>query len=361
MPRYQITLQETNGITAYRLQDTERQAVAVVFPAYGNNCTEFRTTPDPDGQAEKRSSAPVDVFVPPDNLEDLVASPFHAGNPILFPFPNRVREGIYTFEGQTYSMEALLAKGWDKGAGQAIHGLVGDRVWTVEAATADENGAVLRSFFQMDAHPDIYEQYPFPCCITVIYTLSEGVLTMRTEVANIGQSNLPMGFGIHPWFPVSLQAGNPLPASLANVMPEQRQKALVHVPAEGIWELEKLMPTGHVVSVADAPEFDLRTFRALGEQFFDHVFTRVQSRADGWSEGGLRDPDTGLEMYLAADSRFREWVLYAPLSRPVIALEPYTCVTDAVNLHPQGIDAGLVTLPAGETWVGEIRFGLRHA
>src|SRR5262249_38708382 len=143
--------------------------------------------------------APVELFVPTDDLEALRQNPIRAGLPILFPFPNRVRGGGYTFEGTSYKMAHLLAKGWDS-AGHAIHGLVAERAWTVDQASAASQCAALRASLQLDKTPEIVEQYPFPCRIIVTYRLSEGVLEMTTEVINTGTRNLPMGFGIHPWF-----------------------------------------------------------------------------------------------------------------------------------------------------------------
>jgi aldose 1-epimerase len=361
MARYQVDTETREGRTLCQLRDTRRRAEALLYPELGNNCVAFRTTPDPDGRlADGTECAPVDLFVPPDNLEDLRRSPFHAGQPILFPFPNRVRDGRYTFEGKTYTMPDLLAKGWDKGAGHAIHGLVGDKAWTLEAAHADDHCAQVRCFLQMDAISENFAQYPFPCRIIVTYRLREGILEMQTEVINTGTQTLPMGFGIHPWFPTALRPGATLPDTLAQIDPERRALARVRVPAAAIWELEKLMPTGRVIPVTDLePHFDLSGFRALGQNFYDNVFTRILHRADGWSEAGLRDPQTHLELYLAADGSFREWVLYAPQTRPVIALEPYTCPTDAINLYARGLDVGLIRLAAGESWTGTIRFGLR--
>ncbi len=360
MSRYQLILRQQNGLSAYILRDHQRRAEAVLYPELGNNCVEFRTTPDPDGDSKGGEALPpVDIFVATDDLESLKTHPFHSGQPILFPFPNRVREGKFSFEGESYFMKGLLEKGWDKGAGQAIHGLVADRAWTVEFATADDLGVTVRSSLQLDAIPDIYEQYPFRCKIAVTYTLKEGVLEMLTEVTNTGDKTLPMGFGIHPWFPVVLRPALRTPAGLEAVTAEDRGKAQVQVPAASIWQLEKLMPTGEVVS-AENTVYDLREWRALETHFFDNVFTQVEHAADGWSSSGVRDTETGLEMYIAADGTFREWVLYAPLERRVVALEPYTCTTDAVNLEPQGVDAGLIALPVGEVWAGTIKFGLRR-
>ncbi len=362
MSRYQITLSQNSGYTTLTLRDHVRRAEAVIYPELGNNCLVFRTTPDPDGNdAQQSPLPPVDVFVSTEDIDSLKASPFHAGQPLLFPFPNRVREGKFSFEGVSYNMEGLLAKGWDKGAGQAIHGLVGDKAWTCEFATADATSATVRCSLQLDAFPDIFAQYPFLCTLSVTYTLQDGVLDMLTEVHNRGEKTFPFGFGIHPWFPVVIRPGVRLPIGLEGVSVEERGTAQVKVPAESIWVLEKLMPTGETRSVtAGDGVFDLREFRPIEQNFYDHVFTHTQHQPDGWSESGVRDTETGLEIYISADNAFREWVLYAPLERRVVALEPYTCVTDAVNLQPQGIDAGLLTLLAGETWSGTIRFGLRR-
>ena len=35
-------------------------------------------------------------------------------------------------------------------------------------------------------------------------------------------------------------------------------------------------------------------------------------------------------------------------------MEPYTCVTNAINLELRGIDAGLQVLQPGESWTGWI-------
>lgn len=357
MTRYHVTQAGAHGATAYTLTDADRKAEAVIYPALGCNAVIFRTTPD-NGDG---SDLPTDVFLPPDSIEDLRTVPFLGGNPILFPFPNRVRDGAYEWEGKQYRMEKLLNTGWDRGAGQAIHGLVGDKEWTVEDARADDASARLRCSLQLDDFPDIAEQYPFGCRITVTYELRDGVLHMITDVANTGTGTLPMGFGVHPWFPVALQPGAALPESLSGVTQEQRERAEVRVPCAGLWELKDLMPTGDVLPVEGSAQFDLRTFRPLANFFFDNVWTNVERGADGSSEGGLRDPNSGLEFYLGADAGFREWVLYAPLERPVIALEPYTCATDAVNLALNGVDAGLLSLAPGETWTGHLTFGLRRS
>ena len=58
---------------------------------------------------------------------------------------------------------------------------------------------------------------------------------------------------------------------------------------------------------------------------------------------------------MEADDGFRELVLYAPDSRPIVCFEPYTCVTNAFNLENQGIDSGLIRLKPGDKLTGVMR------
>jgi aldose 1-epimerase len=183
--------------------------------------------------------------------------------------------------------------------------------------------------------------------LVVTTVLVNGALAQEIGVQNSGPGRLPMGFGTHPWFPAALDGG-------------ERAATEVLVPANRYWELERLVPTGRTLAVEAQPnQYDLRRWTALGGREFDDVFTDLARRADGWSEAGIRYPNAGMELIVEASPEFREWVIYAPNARPVICLEPYTGTTNAVNLQPQGVDAGLVVLEPGATWRGSIRTSLR--
>lgn len=320
----------------YVLRDSATPAEAHVVAASGNNVVRFRTAP-------AAGERPIDVLLPPEGDRGLGPSGYGAGNPILFPFPNRVAGGRFALEGNEYQLDVN-----ETARGNHIHGLVSSRAWHVDgAAASDEAGAWHTASLQLDADPDIRRQYPFPCRITVTTRLHEGALAQETVVQNSGTSALPMGYGTHPWFPATLNGA--------------REATQVRVPARRYWQLEDLLPTGETIDVATDPErYDLRHWRALDGNEYDHVFTDVVRRADGWSEAGIRYPDAAIELIVEAGPPFREWVIYAPLSRPVICLEPYTGTTNAVNLQRGGIDAGLVVLQPGESWTGAIRTLLRR-
>jgi aldose 1-epimerase len=76
----------------------------------------------------------------------------------------------------------------------------------------------------------------------------------------------------------------------------------------------------------------------------DDVYTDVRP-TNGAIECIMRDPAAGLEIVQRSDAIFRDLVIFTPPNRHAVCMEPYTCVTDAINLQRQGIDAGLRILP----------------
>jgi aldose 1-epimerase len=318
------------------LRDAERRGEARITPNQGNNVTHFRVAPPGE-------NAPIDVFLPPAGEGGLGGSGYGAGNPILFPFPNRVKGGRYSFGGRDLQLDVN-----EVARGNHIHGLVSSRPWTTESSGASgAEGAWHSASIQLDADPEVVRQYPFMVTLTVTTRLRDGVLEQVTSARNTGDTALPMGYGTHPWFPATLGG--------------ERAATEVKVPGKRYWKLEALVPTGETVDVTSDPgKFDLREWHALDGNEYDDVFTDVIRRPDGWSEAGIRYVNRGLQLIVEAGPEFREWVFFAPRSRPVVCLEPYTGTTNAVNLEPQGIDAGLVVVQPGMEWRGTIRTLLRR-
>ena len=57
-----------------------------------------------------------------------------------------------------------------------------------------------------------------------------------------------------------------------------------------------------------------------------------------------------------ADSSFQELLLFTPPHRQAIAIEPYTCTTDAANLQASGVEAGWRVLRGGETYTSAVEY-----
>ncbi len=329
---YSVVNKTVDGFQVYALQE-DRKAVAEIAPGLGNNCYAFRvadTGSGPDG------STWLDLIDAPSNLRTLQERPDIYGIPILFPFPNRIRGGTWRFEGETYQFDKPPE------SPTSIHGLLLNRPYQVESHAADENGATLVCTLDSREFADIGRQYPFPFRIGITYTLKDAALSMRVSVQNASDRNMPMGFGIHPYFRVGLSPD-------ANTA-----AALIKVPAASYWKLDAdSVPTGERHAAAGV--LDLRDGKPFAGLTLDHVFTDVQMEADGVSRCVIENRDTGHGMVMASEWPFRELVVYTPPGRDVVCFEPYTCPTDAINLEAKGIPAGVTVLAPDETFSATVR------
>jgi aldose 1-epimerase len=326
--RYCTNQIEVEGFTVYVLTDSETQTTAKIAPELGNNCYSFSVSVNGEW---------IDLLDPPPDLKTLKERPTAYGNPILFPFPNRIRGGAFTFEGKTYQFDK------NPNSPTTIHGLLLNQPYRVDSTQADdESGATLICSLDSRQFPEITRQYPFPFRIEIAYTLKASILTMNVRIENLGDTNMPMGFGTHPYFRVLLS-------------PESSpENTLITVPVAKYWELDEvLVPTGQILDVSE--NLNLRAGKPFAGMRLDHVFTDVQV-SDDVSQCIIDDRTAQIVITVEADAQFREWVVYTPPDRPAICFEPYTCPTDAINLAARGINAGVIILKPGEAFSGTIRF-----
>ena len=159
MAEYSVERSDFAGYDAYVLRDGGTGATAQIVPALGANCIAFRAPP------VGAAGPPVDLLPPLSGLDDIGPTGYMSGNPILFPFPSRMREGRFTFEGRTNQFDV------DPDNGHHIHGLVATQPWAVERAESSSAGAVLRTSLDLGANADIRRQYDYACRLTVTFTL----------------------------------------------------------------------------------------------------------------------------------------------------------------------------------------------
>jgi aldose 1-epimerase len=239
---------------------------------------------------------------------------------LLVPWPNRIRDGRYSFGDRDLQL-ALT----EPGRGNASHGLARWAAWTLEEHTAHSVSLQYRLMAQTG--------YPWLVDLHVLYDLSADGLTVTQTATNLSGSPAPYASGAHPYLTVG--AG----------------------PVDG-WELrlpaatvslvdDRLIPVG-TEDVAGTP-YDLRAGRALGDLELNHAFTDLDRDEQGVATTGLRDPATGREVELWVDAGHRWLQLYTAddvpaTARRSLAVEPMTANADAFRT---GED--LLTLaPAGE-------------
>ena len=105
---------------------------------------------------------------------------------VLIPWPNRLQDGSYEFDGRRHQLAARRA-----GAPNAIHGLVRWSGWTV--AEREPHRVVMEHV--LHAQPG----YPFSLALSIEYRLSAEGLRVRTTATNVGTKPCPYGTGAHPY------------------------------------------------------------------------------------------------------------------------------------------------------------------
>lgn len=251
----------------------------------------------------------------PDLFPD--GSPTRSGSPILFPWPNRIAGARFTWDGIEYHLPVT-----EPATGSSLHGYACHSPWEVLSTGPDEATA------QFVLEPDAEHPWPGSGGLRVTYRVESRALIVSSEVF-AGVEDLPFGLGFHPYLRV----------------PGPFDQWRLQCDAARFWPLSQMIPTGEVAPMD--PRLDFRTARTLGDEHLDDVLTGLPPATELSRRASLASPSTLLT--ISGDPEFREFVLFTPTSRDAVAVEPYTCPTDAVHLEQRGIDAGWRVLPAGHT------------
>ena len=317
---FRANVNPNGGRPVFELFDDSSGASARILPSYGFNLFDLRL---PAAGAIRR------VVAVRDDWEKSPDKPARNGVPILFPYPGRIADAKFSFDGKEYELPPAKPP-------HAIHGFAHEASWDVVDHSADSNSAKLKGRFQISKQaPRFSGCWPADAILEVEYTLERRRMTMLTTVLNPSEHVLPFGFGIHPYFHLPLDpSGDPCGTQAI-------------FPASRFWVLKDSLPTGDRVEV-DA-RLDFRRGRSMKGLALDDVLTDLSFDGEH-CVCRLVDEALGAEFRLSFDKSFRELVVFTPAGNDdrVIAVEPYTQVPDAVHLAVRGIDAGLKTLKSGE-------------
>jgi aldose 1-epimerase len=243
----------------------------------------------------------------------------------LFPFPNRINQAQYTFEGKNYSLEKNFPQ-----ENNAIHGLVLETNFTVKNELANEAEARLELTYRSEGDS---RGYPFRYELSITYTLSPTGFSCTTKAINTSDTEMPVGDGWHPYFKTGIQLND----------------LFLQLPSDEILETdEKLIPTGKLIK---SDQF-LKSSQ-VGSHLFDTCY-KVKGE-NKIVETELYDKAKDLRIILWQETgkdKYNYLQIYIPPQRDTIALEPMTCAPDAFNNS-----MGLIILKPGE--VKEFTFGVR--
>lgn len=253
--------------------------------------------------------------------------PDHARGQVLYPWPNRIGDGEWTF-----SDRRARATIDDVEHATASHGLVRWRPFHVEAV--NQNRCVLALLL----HPT--PDYPFLSEISVAYHLGSLGLTVTTTVTNRDVVPIPFGVGFHPYLAVTTP-------TIEGAQLELPARAYVAVN-------ERQLPTGEILPLAGS-QLDFATRKSLSGHELDVTYTELVRDDSGLATTVLEDANGGV-IELSVDRNFPYLQAYTGdhmekgRRRTSVAIEPMTCPPDALR---SGKD--VVVLEPGQHWAGSWR------
>ena len=238
---------------------------------------------------------------------------------VLLPWPNRIRDGRWSWQGRDLQLDIASV-----GKPTAIHGLVSAQPFQV-LDQADDRVTVGTVVEKRSG-------YPFRLAAAIDYVLSPDGLESTVRVRNLGSEPAPVGAGLHPYFSVGAAGDGDL------------DDAELQLPARTELLLENSLPTG------ERRPFDGALGR-IGDRVFDTPLTDLDRDDDGWARTRLRGRDGEVE--LAVDGAWSWLQVYSGDTLPAgqrrrsLAVEPMTCPPNALA---DGVD--LVVLAPGADWSG---------
>ena len=256
---------------------------------------------------------------------------YYTGNPILYPFPNRLRNCMYEFKGK---------KIWQMKHGIPIflHSLVFDESWDCNEPVITEDSVSLDTYIIIDEKHPVYEGFPFKHTLHIIYTVKRTGFSIQYRVNNQDSKELPFGISFHTFF----------------TKLDGDEGSYIHVPAKFMMELtEDLLPTGALLDVAGKP-FDLRKPVAVGTQDLDNCFTGMING----EKVCVEYQNLGLKIFMDSTDEFTHMQVFTPKGKPFFCVEKQTCSTDAPNLHARGFgkEAHLLIVGPGSVQEGQVDF-----
>lgn len=303
------------GEKKIKLTDSQTGAFLSIIPAYGANL---------NGLGLTKNGTIHEVIAgdkTPESLSGKNANHYRGAK--LSPYPNRIANGKYSFEGKEYQLPVNAPP-------HTLHGLCWNLPFTIKSQLLSSELAQL--ILQAD-YISTEPGYPFSYHIEIEYKLEPSELKCFTKITNTGKGNMPLGDGWHPYFTL----GN----SIDNLK--------LQLPACKQLELDStLIPTGKYTANKLFAEPGL-----LKGINLDHCF-EIENK-EGIAEVKLTDEHKNLCLTIwqqAGDRGYNFMQAYTPPIRNSIAIEPMSCAPNAFN---NGI--GLTTLNPNESV--EFCFGIK--
>lgn len=274
------------------------------------------------------------------------------GTPVLFPFPNRIENAMWTWKGKTYLQKK-------NGIPIQMHSLVYDEIWEYIEPEFGIQSVFFTTYLNVNKNHPIYKGYPFKFRILLTFKLTTRNLLVTYKVENRDNKEMPFGFALHPYFTKLSGENGTLISVPALYWYEARtdvDKVFLNKRTGSFALMPNILPTGRLICVYTGGK-NLINPVPVSSVNLDDVYT-------GFLPGynSCIDYTTlKLRLNLLCSCDFTHAIVYTPPGKPYFCIEPQTCSTDAVNLYAKCIDfPNIIILPPGCMYTGTVSFVPEH-
>ena len=230
----------------------------------------------------------------------------------LAPYWGDVQGGGFSFAGKQWPLP--LNHPWEP---IPVHG----EGWISEWRVVEHGAAAVLEFSHAGG-----EGFPFPYRARQSFALTPEGLKVDVAVINSGDSDMPAGTGLHPYF-------------------DRTADATLELEAEGVREAGAGPPEPGPVP----PAWDFSAAKTLESKPLEIVYSGWKGRATvGW-------PGRGVGVVMTACAPLDRLCLWTPDDRPYFCVEPVSNMADGINNFSRGVaGTGIVVLAPGESisaWV----------
>lgn len=249
---------------------------------------------------------------------------------LLMPWPNRIADGKYTFDGASQQLPLT-----EPARLNASHGLVRWEQWSL----VEQTDSSVTVGFRLMPSPG----WGAILDLRVRYELGDDGLKVTPSATNVGSTRAPFGFGAHPYLTTGEDSVDELTLTL---------------PATDYLTVDdRLLPTG--TKPVDDTDYDFRSGRPIGGAALDTAFTGLNADEDGRWRITLSNGDRSTTLWAEAE-HFGYTQVFTGDSLPAgrarrtgVAVEPMSCPAGAF-----ATGEALVVLEPGDTWSGT--WGVSH-
>jgi aldose 1-epimerase len=212
---------------------------------------------------------------------------------LLFPYVGRIQNGKYHYNNADHHLTIN-----DKFHLNALHGLVYDKSFQVNNFELSEKEAIVQLAYESDS---TLIGFPFEFKLQITYQISDEKLQLKFKIENRDTISLPFGLGWHPYFKT-----------------EELNSNLI-----SFHSVNKYVCDENLIPIETRSFNEKTTFKILNKSF-DDTFILLKNEVKFKT-------DKYLAQMKFSGSHENYLQIYTPEDRKSIALEPITCIPNALN------------------------------